>query len=141
MNLMDKDVLPDIGNKQMHKIRLKFEDGYVCGPTVIFDKVQTFFKDNIKEIKPKVLRLGDLFIGYAGNGAGLFFALGWYYRKAIEQLEKEHGSCSIQSDSEEISKSQFKEYLVQYLQKQAEKATEIASTIMKEGLPDEYFDD
>jgi hypothetical protein len=36
---------------------------------------------------------------------------------------------------------QLKEYLVKYLKKKAEQATEMAETIMKEGLPDEFLED
>jgi len=141
MDLMSNDVVPDIGSRLMYQMRLKFADGYICGPNDIFDQVQKLVKDNLKEIRPKVARLGDLFVGHSGNGAGLFFTFGWYYRKAIEKLEQTHGVCQVQSDSETITKEQLKEYLVKYLKKQAEKATELAETIMKEGLPDEFLED
>jgi hypothetical protein len=141
MDLTNDDVVPDIGSRTMYQMRLKFADGYVCGPNGIFEQVQKLVKDNIKEVRPKVVRLGDLFVGHSGNGASLFFTFGWYYRKAIEKLEQEHGVCQIQSDSETISKDQIKEYLVKYLKKQAEKSIELAETIIKEGLPDEFLED
>lgn len=141
MDLMNDDVVPDIGSRMMYQMRLKFADGYICGPNGIFEQVQKVVKDNLKEVRPKVGRLGDLFVGHSGQGSGLFFTFGWYYRKAIEKLEQEHGVCQVQSDSESISRDQLKEYLVKYLKKQAEKSTELAETIMKEGLPDEFLED
>ena len=140
MDLMSDDVVPDFGSLNMYQMRLRFEDGTILGPNDIYDQVQKLVKDNLKEIRPKVGRLGDLFVGHAGNGSGLFFTFGWYYRKAIEKLEQKHGLCQVQYDTEAITKDQMKEYIVKYLKKQAEKATTLAETIMKEGLPDEFLE-
>jgi len=141
MDLLHDDVIPDLGSRTMYQMRLKFEDGTILGPNDIFDQVQKLVKDNLKEIRPKVGRLGDLFVGHSGNGSGLFFTFGWYYRKAVEKLEQKHGLCQVQSDSETITKDQMKDYIVKYLKKQAERATELAETILKEGLPDEFLEE
>lgn len=141
MDLTHDDVVPDFGSSTMYQMRLKFEDGTILGPNDIFEQVQKLVKDNLKEIRPKVGRLGDLFVGQSSNGSGLFFTFGWYYRKAVEKLEQKHGTCQVQSDSETISKDQMKEYLVQYLKKQATRANELAETILKEGLPDEFLEE
>ena len=140
MDLQNDDVIPDIGNKTMYQMRLKFEDGTILSPNDIFVQVQKLVKDNLKEIRPKVGRLGDLFVGHGGNGASLFFSFGFYFRKAIEKLEQSHGACQIQYDQDTISIDQMKTYMVTYLKKQSEKMAEMANTIMKEGLPEEFFD-
>lgn len=141
MDLTNDDVIPDIGNKTMYQMRLKFEDSTILSPNDIFVQVQKLVKDNLKEIRPKVGRLGDLFVGHGGNGASLFFSFGFYFRKAIEKLEQTHGACQIQSDQDTISIDQMKSYMVTYLKKQSEKMAEMANTIMKEGLPEEFFSD
>lgn len=141
MNLMHDDVVPDIGSRTMYQMRLKFADGYICSPNEVFVQIQKLVKSNMKEVRSKVGRLGDLFVGHAGNGAELFFTFGFYFRKAVENLESTHGLCQIQYDSETITKDQIKEYIVKYLKKNAEKTAELIETITKEGLPDEFLND
>ena len=141
MDLQNDDVVPDLGSRTMYQMRLKFEDSTILGPNDIFDQVQKLVKDNLKEIRPKVGRLGDLFVGHQGQGSGLFFTFGWYYRKAVEKLEQKHGLCQVQFDQETISKDQMKDYIVKYLKKQAERANEVAETILKDGLPEEFLED
>ncbi|HLD91421.1 MAG TPA: hypothetical protein VI911_10490 [Patescibacteria group bacterium] len=141
MDLTNDDVVPDIGTRTMFQMRLKFEDNTILGPTDIFDQVQKLVKDNLKEIRPKVGRLGDLFVGHGGNGSSLFFTFGWYFRKAVEKLEQQHGTCQVQFDSDTITKEQMQSYIVKYLKKQAEKIGEMAETVMREGLPEELLED
>lgn len=140
MDLMHADVVPDLASRQAHHLRLKFEDGTIISPSDIFEQVQKLVKDNLKEIRPKVGRLGDLFVGHGGNGSSIFFTFGFYFRKAVEKLEQKHGTCQVQFDTEDISREQMKEFIVKYLKKNAEKAGELAETIAREGLPEEFMD-
>lgn len=141
MDLNNNDVIPDILEKTAHHIRFKFNDGTIVSPSDVFDKINKLIRDNTKEIRNKAGRLGELAFGIGSGGAGIYFSFGWYVRKYIENLEKIHGESQIQVDSEEITLDQMKHFLVNYLKKDAERKTELAQMILKDGLPKEFIDE
>ncbi len=145
MDIEDKDVVIAPCGSTMYQMRIVFEDedGNVTkeSPEKIYEQVKNMVRKNTKEVKSKVCRVSDLLLGFYPQGMSFYFANGWYFRKAIELLEKKHGKSKIEFDSEDISKDQLRTIVVKYMKKHAKQINETAEEIMKNGLPDETFEE
>jgi hypothetical protein len=141
MDFKHPDVIIDMGEHTLFQMRLKFPGNIIVSPNEIFEQVQKLAMNNWKEIRPKVGRLGELFLG--GNyGGPLFFTFGFYFRKAVEALEKKYkGECEIQWETEELNTEQIKTFVSHLLKKQAERLVAVSQQILKEGIPDNYLDE
>lgn len=146
MDINNPDTVTDFNNRVMYQLRFKFANGKVLSPTEVFESVKKMVKKSGREVRNSVGRVGDLLVGSVYHqGASLFFTFGWYMRKCIETLEKGDaktpglGKCTIQYDSEEVSKDMMAEYWGNFLKREGEKMKDLGSEILKGNLPEDLF--
>ena len=154
MDIENVDTVIDAHAKTVYHLELCFTDKAdkqtTLSPTVVFEQVKEMIKKNTKEVRNTVGRLGDLLVGvhclgnkimFDSGGASFFFAVGWYFRKAIENLESQYGKCKIRCKGEEISKEIAISYVVGLLRKESERIGDVADSLSKGEMDGTIFSD
>ena len=147
MDLNNEDTTVDLYGRVAYQLRLCFtaeKTGAktIRSPNTMFEQIKKLIQKSGKEIRHSVGRLGDLLVGSRQMPyASFFFTCGWYMRKAVEIQEKEFGKCTIQYDSEEVSKEAIAQYLGNYLKREIKKLEEVSDELLKGQLPEDLFGD